>query len=335
MNASKATLRCAAALLIVAAFFVGTDAGTVHLNNFPWSGHFDPHDQPDSEYFIFSSVVPTPFFADDGTFIQRRNSTATLDITPFQKTVPQGPGGSFDHLKNLVFHKTFWATPSQGVLKCELDMKTELFHVDLHPFGDCVTDPDNDARLASCGLVMFDQNTWTEALLVQTNKENQPFYGRQPFGKGTPALGNYRAFRSIKTGVSDRPDVWSYQHLAIEYHRNQSSFQWFVDGMQVHSVSPIGVPAMSMTTLIDHGGMDTVVDPNGFLCGFGCFNLLDGSNPANATDTKGLVKLVSGIPGYYVHPTSFNDTASDLYSRLWGQGAIASYRKFKVGIHDH
>lgn len=310
-------------------------AGTVYLDNFPWSGDFDPYDQPDSDYFFWSTTTPEYFVADDGEILQRRNSTHTLDITPFESTVGQGVGGALDHRKNCILHKTFWHTASDKILKCELDVKTELLHTDLHPFGNLTDDHENDLRLAHCALKMYDPNTFIELKLAQTNLENQPMYSRLPEGKGLLALGDYRAFVSSKTGVSMRPHASTYQRLAIEYHRNDSLVQWFVDGMLIHSISMVGVPSMSMDLLIDHGGMDTIVDPQGFYCGFECGTLLDGSNPLNATQSEGLVRLVHGIQNYYVHPTSFNDTHSDLYSRTWGQGVISSRRKFKVGLHDH
>lgn len=304
---------------------------TVLYDPFQWAGEFDPYDQPDSDYFYYMSLVPEPFFADDGEIINRRNSTHTLDITPFEKTVSKSFGGSLDHTKNLILAKQFFAISAGQKLRCELNTKTEILHANLHPFGDLVDDFDRDIRLGACGLTMIDFNTWTAFHLLQTNRENHPAYQRLPNGQGSLGLGPYQAFIQSKSGVSER---WhdDYNNLAIEYDRSASTVEWSVDGSIIHSISDVGVPDFDMVTLLDNGGNATEISLSGALCGFGCYTLMDGSNPLNDTSTEGLAMLVS-IPGYYEHPTSFNDTSSDLTSRVFGQGAIASRKRFKVSIH--
>lgn len=153
------------------------------------------------------------------------------------------------------------------------------------------------------------------------------------FGQNkTGPLGFYHAFNTLRTGVSKRTSPYAYTTLTVQYDRSAKTLKWLANGKLVNTVSTIGLPTGNMVKVLDTGGASTTpVDPAGFVCGFGCLDFLDFSDPINTKDTKGLVKLVS-TSGFYKSPTQFVDTASKTSSRLFGQGSLANHAYFKIDV---
>lgn len=117
------------------------------------------------------------------------------------------------------------------------------------------------------------------------------------------------------------------------YDRGAGTLKWYANRKLINTVTTIGIPTSNMRNVLDLGGNTmTPIEPQGFLCGFGCFNILDASNPLDGKSTKGLVKLVD-TPNFYVNPASFVDPDSKNSSRVWNElGMLANYAKFKVEI---
>ncbi len=126
-----------------------------------------------SNYFFYANP---PFIGDDGKVVQNKNSTVSIDIRPVKLTLPQGPYGTLDHVKNVILQNKYWAVNKSQVLTCELRTWTKAFGVENSPFQrPAVTDPSDDLRLGTCGILMIDTNTFTVANLLQTvsrKKEN-------------------------------------------------------------------------------------------------------------------------------------------------------------------
>ncbi len=155
-------------------------------------------------------------------------------------------------------------------------------------------------------------------------------YGQDKTGNG---LGFYHAFSAARVGVSKRPNPYVYQDLKVQYDRGAGILRYYVDNQLVETVTTIGIPTPDMVKMVDlRGNTTNPVDPQGFLCGFGCLTLLDFSNPLDRKSNEGLVKLVN-TPDFYVHPTSFVDPTSKASSRLWnGLGFLANHAEFSIDI---
>jgi len=213
-------------------------------------------------------------------------------------------------------------------LRCEVEQRSFSSKVDNHPFGKLVSNPQNDLRLSSCGLNMFDfTKTYTVADFFQTNKENQPYYERLSNGK--TQQNNYRAFQSVKTGISKRENVKQYTRLAIEYHRRKNTFTWFADGRKIHQVTQVGIAPKNMNIILDIEGLDNEVDIENLSCGFGCFTALDTTDPLDKNSQSGLIRLTTDS---YYKPTAFPIEVKD--NRLWGQGANVDRKSFKVTLRN-
>jgi hypothetical protein len=154
-------------------------------------------------------------------------------------------------------------------------------------------------------------------------------FGQNKTGGG---LGDYHAFNTLRVGVSKRTSPYAYSTLTVQYDRSGGTLTWLANGKVVNTVSTIGIPTSNMVKLLDTGGITTKpLSPNGFVCGFGCLDFLDFSDPLNVKNTKGLVKLVN-TSGFYKSPTVFVDPTSKTTSRLFGQGSLANHAYFKVDI---
>jgi hypothetical protein len=154
-------------------------------------------------------------------------------------------------------------------------------------------------------------------------------FGQNKTGGG---LGDYHAFNTLRVGVSKRSSPYTYTTLTVQYDRSAGTLTWLANGVVVNKVSTIGIPTSNMVKLLDTGGTTTKpLSPNGFVCGFGCIDFLDFTDPLNVKNTKGLVKLVN-TSGFYKYPTTFVDPTSKTASRLFGQGSLANYEYLKVDI---
>lgn len=291
-------------------------------------GPFNPNNT--CPYFYFGD--PTlPYVADDGRIVNSYGRSKLI-ANPYTKTVPQGPGGTLDHTKTLVFTTNALSVGGDQTIRLYSKSSCQTFGVNGNPFPSyLVANAEADMRLASCAINFVDFTLFIVLDFLVTEEDVQCLYERLPFGRAT--LGNYRAFTSIKSagGRSNRFDIES---LDIEYDRAAGVARWYRDGIEVCNVSDIGTPSSDFRIILDLGGTDEVVDPTGFSPGFGLFTLLDMLDPNNVSSTEGLVRLVSGIPNFYVNPSVFWDEDSLESSRLFGQGASLSMYKFKVVVSE-
>jgi hypothetical protein len=220
-----------------------------------------------------------------------------------------------------------------SILRYTMQFKGQTFGTGSHPFGAAVTDSEDDLRLACVAMNMLDYETFVVANFHLTNKGIWAFYERLPFGQNsTGPLGFYRAFSSTKRVASRTAE--QVHELVIEYDKDAGEIRWYVGTELVMTADNIGVPIAddpSVKLILDHGGTDTTVSPNGLNAGFGIFTLLDMSDPLEAgMSNTGLVRLnsIEGAP--YQNPSVFVDEDSDEANRLFGQGAEITVYNTKV-----
>jgi hypothetical protein len=118
-----------------------------------------------SNYYFFARK---PSIADDGKFIVNSNKTLTQDVRPFKVTVNFGSSGTTDRFKSIVLQKKYWSVSKSQVLTCELKTWSKQWNVGLQPFGNAVTNPNDDIRLATCGLYVGDPQTYILAHFLQS-----------------------------------------------------------------------------------------------------------------------------------------------------------------------
>ncbi|WP_326595066.1 DUF6081 family protein [Streptomyces sp. NBC_01803] len=239
----------------------------------------------------------------------------------------QADGSSLDHMKWLAFPQRFTSTgqlgfdiPDTGSISCEHRLSGETFGTENHPFGDAVTDPESDLRLASVGMVSGDVQSNAIADFWVTNSTIYAMYERLPSPGATYASYTYAV------PVADRTPGRAHD-LEIRYDQGGRRVTWFVDGRQKLQTDRIGTRAFDRRFLmLDHGGAEERLTLNQVTCGLALATILDGALPGSRGG-DGLVRL-ENTPDFYFDPRrgaptpqAFEDPASLPESRLWGQGA--------------
>ena len=301
---------------------------------------------PDARWFYRSFG---PYVADDGivTVSSRGLQVVSSGTNPadgkpaFVRTLAQeddngsGLPGTLDHVKWLAFtnHQAstgfhgFDAAPGQ-VLTCESRMSGRTYGTAGHPFGDAVTNPDDDLRLATVGMPLIDEETSMIFCFFLSNERVYVVYERLLYSR--PKLGNYAAF-VYQIPVADRsPDDW--HNFKISYDRSAGVVRWLLDDTEVYRVDRLGYHLGSRDYLIaDHGGEEAPVELRQLNCGMGMYTALDYGRP----DQLALVRI-SSTEDYYFStatgapdPQTFLDNESLESNRLFGQGA-----EIRVGHYE-
>ncbi|WP_234347229.1 DUF6081 family protein [Streptomyces specialis] len=239
----------------------------------------------------------------------------------------QADGSSLDHMKWLAFPQRFTSTgqlgfdiPDTGSISCRHRLSGQTFGTEDHPFGDAVTDPASDLRLASVGMVSGDVQSNAIADFWITDSTIYAMYERLP----TPGA-TYASYTYAVPVASRTPD--RAHDLEIRYDQGGRRVTWIVDGRQKLQTDRIGTRAFDRRHLmIDHGGTEERLTLNQVTCGLALATILDGARPG-ARDGDGLVAL-ENTPDFYFDPRQgapvpqeFEDPASLPGNRLWGQGA--------------
>ncbi|MGK5533937.1 DUF6081 family protein [Streptomyces sp. URMC 129] len=266
-------------------------------------------------------------------------SDGVLTVTPtgtdpatgdpaFARTYEQQPdGSSLDHMKWLAFPQRFTSTgqlgfdiPDTGSISCEHRLSGETFGTENHPFGDAVTDPRSDLRLAAVGMVSGDVRSNAIADFWVTDSVIYAMYERLPSPGATYASYTYAV--PVATRTPGRA-----HDLEIRYDQGGRRVTWFVDGRQKLQTDRIGTRAFDRRHLmLDHGGTEERLTLDQITCGLAMATILDGALPGSPGG-DGLVAL-ENTPDFYFDPRqgapvpqTFQDPASLPGNRLWGQGA--------------
>ncbi|ARZ66354.1 DUF6081 family protein [Streptomyces sp. HU2014] len=292
-----------------------------------------------------------PYVGDDGVVttgahgLRVDSSGVGENGTPaFVRTLAQerenghGLPGLLDHVKWLAYiqHQSSaglpgFDAPPEGELVFEVQVSGRTYGTEGHPFGESVTDPEDDLRLASTAVNAFDPETLLVVDFFLTNSRIYAFYERLPFARRQ--LGDYASFSYAIPVARRSPD--QQHHLALHYDRSAGRVRWVADGEEVFRVERLGRRlASSRHLVLDHGGDETHIAPRQLNGGMGMFSLLDGARPGQAG--AALVRL-SGTEDFYFapaegqpRPQTFLDDKSARASRLFGQGASLSVARYTV-----
>jgi hypothetical protein len=248
-----------------------------------------------------------------------------------------GVPGLLDHVKWLVYanhlassgHQGFDAVPGHE-LSAETWISGCTYGTSGQPFGSAVPDADDDLRLASAAMNAFDPESNIAVDFFLTNRRIYAFYERLPGARAT--LGNYAAFSSYIPVARRSPA--DLHHLKICYDRSNGVVRWIVDGTEAHRVDRLGYRPDRRYLALDHGGVETAVEPRQLSFGMGMFTLLDGALPGGGG--PGLVRLSAAGPRYFgpalgePHPQTFLDDPSVASHRLFGQGASLALSRYVI-----
>ncbi|GAA3007465.1 DUF6081 family protein [Streptomyces fulvorobeus] len=293
-------------------------------------------------------VAGGPYRADDGVVTTRkgelsvraRGSHPVTGEPAFTQTIPAdnpiGMPGSGDHAKFIAYtshtatsgHPGFDAEDGYELL-FETRLSGRTYGTAGHPFGDAVSDPDDDLRLASAMMLTTDPETSVSFDFVVTNKRIYAWYGRPTFMRGE--LGDYASFAHTVPLADRAPD--DTHRFGIAYDRAAGVVRWLIDGREVFRVDRIGFRLDRSTATLDEGGEETLIKPRQLNAGLGLLTLLDASWPTD----KGLVRLSSRTHSTYYRPSvgapaelEFADEESTEAGRLFGQGASFRLGPYRV-----
>lgn len=246
---------------------------------------------------------------------------------------PDGGGSDADHIKWLAFAQRLAGSgfpgfdiPATGNLTCTASLSAETPGTRQHPFGDAVTDPDADVRLAAADLVVADLQTGIVADFSLTNSQVFVVYER------LRAPGSDYASFAYAVPVAARTPG-QYHDLGVRVDEGGNRVAWLVDGEEVMATDQIGYRTFPRKyQVLDHGGTEERLTLRQVITGFALVTVLD----AAGQDGAGLVRLDS-TPDFYFHPRhgaptpqSFHHAESTPGARLWGQGVILRVRHITV-----
>jgi hypothetical protein len=267
--------------------------------------------------------IPERLVADDGSVstsseglhVKAAGQNPVTGEPAFTKTL----SGDDDHVKWMVDTQHVssnsvpgFDAPSGMELRCSMWARGRTFGTVAHPFGDAVTDPNSDLRLASFAMNTIDVETGMVFDVWMTNDAIYPYYERLNLTR----TATYGVFSSVFPPIKRTPD--QRVKVTVAYDRSGGVVRWLVDDQEAAIVTDIGFPAAAATMIIDHGGTPEPAAPRQLNCGMALMTLLDGALGLAGT---GLVPI--GPP--YAYPTRFVGGPN-----LFGQGAELEVERFEV-----
>ncbi|KAG2455044.1 hypothetical protein HYH02_000869 [Chlamydomonas schloesseri] len=260
----------------------------------------------------------------------------TLSFAPSPATRLNAPS-TLDHVKHLQFRQ---ATPtragSKAVMSIRMSSQTTLPAT--LPYD--VANPQDEPRLGSCAQNFIDFSQMLVADMFLTNTGVWALYERLPFVRTADHV--YAAFTFLKRVADRKPGEENL--LQIKYDKSANTLEWWVDGALKLKVDRIGYkphPALGMVVGLDLGGAEEEIRLDALQAGFGCFTLLDFSDPTGR-GRDGLLNLNPTSSGLqrdevYFFPKTFQvDTRTnasaigDASWRLFGQGTSMTVSHIKV-----
>ncbi len=267
--------------------------------------------------------IPPSFIADDGIASTSHQGlyirTAGTNPLSGEPAFTKISSGENDHVKWMADAQHLSSNSMPGFdavsgqeLQINMWARGRTFGTRTHPFGNAVTNPDTDLRLATFAMNVLDSETGMAFDTWMTNNAIYPYYERLKLGG--PA--SYAAFSSVFPPVPRTID--QQVKVTLAYNRAAGIVRWLIDDVEVARVSRIGLPAAEATMLIDHGGTPQAAAPRQLNCGMAMFTLLDGGLQPSGT---GLVSLAPP----YTFPAAFVGGPN-----LFGQGAELSVARFEI-----
>ncbi|KAG2455021.1 hypothetical protein HYH02_000846 [Chlamydomonas schloesseri] len=277
------------------------------------------------------------------TDVQSGSSATAFTQNPHTLTVAPSPAtrlsslGTLDHVKHLQFRQAT-ATRAGSKTVMSIRMSSQTFLPAALPYA--VSNPQDDIRLGSCSQNFIDFSQMLVADMFLTNTGVWALYERLPFARTADKV--YAAFTYVKKIADRKPGDENL--LQVKYDKSANTLEWWVDGALKLKVDRIGYkphPALGMVVGLDLGGAEEEIRLDALQAGFGCFTLLDFSDPtgrgrdgllnSNPTSSGQQRDEVYFFPKTFQVDTRTNASAiGDASWRLFGQGTSMTVSYIKV-----
>jgi hypothetical protein len=156
----------------------------------------------------------------------------------------------------------FDAVPGR-VLVVEATLAAQAHGLDRHPYGNAVTDPRSDVRLAAAALITLDRESGVVFDLMLTDGAVHAVYERLPRPGVEGAVFSY----AVPVGRRHRRQE---HDCRIAYDPGAGRVAWWVDGREVLAVDRLGRRDLDAGFLLhDDGGPDEPAAPRQLAVGLG------------------------------------------------------------------
>lgn len=258
------------------------------------------------------SILVTPLLDDRFSKTNPFGLGPTSANGPFNN--PLNRGYTSDHLKFFAL-TPFQVAPNDGNdLFSYWDISAKQSNVECNPFDGAVVNPNDDPRLAAVTAIITDPITSVGFGWFGTNEIWYASISRLPGLESN--FGLYASYVYLipllkRNIVEGKDPLCEFHKLKINYNRLNRSVIWSADNKLLLKITNIGVNLNDNNTfiyennnwislkdpkrfkVIDHGGVDNQITPDGFSSGIGLFTLLDAYLPNNLKGVQnlGLVRL--------------------------------------------
>lgn len=146
-----------------------------------------------------------------------------------------------------------------------------------------IRNKDEDLRLASVALFLFDFDNEIELGIFLTNTDIYAFYERSPYitpGVFSPASERiFAAFTNVVLIGKRNPS--DFDKLAIGINPTEGIIRWYIGSKCVFEWNKIGYSMFDQYKIQNYGGVEQIVQIKNIRVGFGTFDLLDAAIPNN------------------------------------------------------
>lgn len=292
----------------------------------------------------------------------------------FSVTKPQGHMGSLDNVKYLAYHSDEFNVIGDEVIY-EIEMSACQVFEEQRPipreFIPRVQNIHQDYRLCCSASVLYDEISMVGLYFLLTNDAIYGMYERKqgakiPKAHVTPA-DDHASFVASKflikrgRGHEKAEDILDDTYiLAIGIDRISRCIRWYINGIELWTVTHIGYRVDDQFMVLERGGSPVLTEITRFSCGFGHFSFLDHQLPNNysrelvrkdtSTDNGGKVYRSESALVMLNFPETYREVLPDLYGRqlpiipsgtfaitadseahkLFGQGVITCIKWMRV-----
>ncbi|CAF1340544.1 unnamed protein product [Didymodactylos carnosus] len=266
------------------------------------------------------------------------------------------PMVDLDHIKSLFVLPPIKLT-SADTLSVNATMRPYVYGVtEDNPFRSLFPSIDHmhdDLRLATCGLVCFDQNIWLIADILLTNTKVFAVYERLPFGRTAE---NYYASFSAAIPIYTRKNQNDFLNFSIRFDLIKKSITWLVDNEIKYTIDKVGYkPEQTECICCDFGGKEKLVFPEQLEIAVGTMTILDWYPCARHLDTDRnieyttpeqlpLVRLSKHSDNPQIlqyincrsseHEVKFFDESGKKENKIFGQGCILDVKRIIISSNN-
>lgn len=292
----------------------------------------------------------------------------------FNVSKPQGYKGALDSVKYLAYHSEQFNVIGDETLY-ELEISACQVFDEQRPipreFIPRVQNIHQDYRLCCSAAVLYDDVSMIGLYFLLTNDAIYGMYERRPGAKipkaRTTIADDYASFVATKflikrgRGHPSAEDILDDTYiLAIGIDRISRCIRWYVNGIELWTVSQVGYRVDDQHMVLERGGNPVLTEITQFSCGFGHFTFLDHQIPNNysrelvrkdmSTEHGGKVYRSESALVMLNFPEAYREVLPDVYGRhlpivptgtfaitadseqhrLFGQGVISCIKWMRV-----